>query len=85
MATQIVPAPERADHRGMSPAVLRLRMQMRAAHYNPDLSHSVEALACVAGIDTARLAAVLTGTAPLDWRIPQRRLAEILGVEAVTV
>jgi hypothetical protein len=59
-------------------------MQMRAAHYNPDLSHSVEALACVAAIDTARLAAVLTGNAPLDWRIPQRRLAEILGVEAVT-
>lgn len=68
---------------GVAPEVLRLRMQMRAADYNPDLPHQVEALACVAGIDTGRLAAVLAGRAPLDWRIRRGALARALGVEAV--
>lgn len=68
---------------GIAPEVLRLRMQMRAADYNPDLPHQVEALACVAGIDTGRLAAVLVGRAPLDWRIRRGSLAAALGVEAV--
>ncbi|MFJ4550333.1 hypothetical protein ACIP4X_14065 [Streptomyces sp. NPDC088817] len=63
--------------------VLRLRMQMRAANYNPDRPHEVEALACVATIDTDRLKAVLTGRAPLDHRIPGERLAEVLGVREV--
>ncbi|MFJ2733703.1 hypothetical protein [Streptomyces sp. NPDC087317] len=63
--------------------VLRLRMQMRAAAYNPDRPNEVEALACVATIDTQLLAAVLTGRAPLDHRIPRRRLAEVLGVQEV--
>ncbi|MEU7384751.1 hypothetical protein AB0A91_33220 [Streptomyces sp. NPDC042207] len=63
--------------------VLRLRMQMRAAAYNPDRPNEVEALACVATIDTDRLKAVLTGRAPLDHRIPRERLAEVLGVQKV--
>ncbi|MFJ2568159.1 hypothetical protein ACIO02_35440 [Streptomyces sp. NPDC087568] len=66
-----------------TPAVLRLRMQMRAAAYNPDRPNEVEALACVATIDTQHLKAVLTGRAPLDHRIPRQRLAEDLGVQEV--
>lgn len=68
---------------GLAPEVLRLRMQMRAADYNPDLPHQVEALACVAGMDAGRLAAVLAGRAPLDWRVRRGALACALGVEAV--
>lgn len=69
----------------LTPDVLNLRMQMRAAHYNPDRPNEVEALACVATIDTARLAAVLTGRAPLDWRIPRDSLARTLGVTRIGV
>lgn len=55
---------------------------MRAANYNPDLPHHVQALACVVTIDTARFAAVLTGRAPLDWRIPRERLTHTLSIAA---
>lgn len=64
----------------VTPAVLRLRTQMRAADYNPDQPHHVDALACVLGITTAQLAAVLTGRSPLDWRIPRRQLTKTLGI-----
>lgn len=66
---------------GIDPRVLRLRTQMRAAGYNPNEAHKVEALACVAGIDTRRLAAVLIGRALLDSGISQRRLAQALGLQ----
>jgi hypothetical protein len=78
---------EPADHPDVkpwpSPEVLRLRMQMRAANYNPDLPHKVRALACVATIDTEYLAAVLTGRAPLDHRIRPENLARVLGVDTI--
>lgn len=67
----------------LSPEVARLRMQMRAAGYHPDRPYGVEALATVVTVDTARLRAVLTGRAPMDYRIPRERLARTLGVEAV--
>ncbi len=69
----------------LTPEVLRLRMQMRAADYNPDLPHQVEALACIATINTQLLMAVLTGRAPLDWRIPRDSLAQVLGVDRIGV
>ncbi|MFJ2399786.1 hypothetical protein ACIOUE_00680 [Streptomyces xanthochromogenes] len=67
--------------RVMTPGVLRLRSAMRAADYNPDLPHQVEALATVVTIDTRYLKAVLTGRAPLDLgRLRSGRLSEVLGV-----
>ncbi|MEV5977520.1 hypothetical protein [Streptomyces sp. NPDC052114] len=60
------------------PEVLRLRTQMRAADYNPDQPHKVSALACVIGVDTHRLTAVITGRAPLNHRIPREHLARVL-------
>lgn len=75
------------DHTVPVPAVdrrvLRLRTHMRAAGYNPNQTHGVRALADRVGIDRDRLTAVLTGRAPLDHRIPQRRLADALGLQAV--
>ncbi|MGW1492589.1 hypothetical protein [Streptomyces sp. NPDC002402] len=64
----------------LSPA-LRLRTHARAAGYNPDQPASLAALACVAGVDTERLAAAFTGRAPLD-RQTATRLARTLGVQA---
>lgn len=69
--------------RAMTPAVLRLRTAMRAAHYNPDLPHEVEAFATYVTIDTTYLTAVLAGRAPIDYRFPRERAARTLGIKAV--
>ncbi|NXY98796.1 hypothetical protein HYE82_31340 [Streptomyces sp. BR123] len=73
------------DHTVPVPAVdrrvLRLRTHMRAAGYNPGETHGVQALADRVGIDRDRLTAVLTGRALYDHRIPQRRLADALGLQ----
>ncbi|CAM5530876.1 hypothetical protein SALBM135S_00870 [Streptomyces alboniger] len=66
----------------LAPEVLRLRMRMRAAHYNPDLPHQVQALETVADIWPGQLADVIAGRAPLDHRIPRRTLDRILSVAA---
>jgi hypothetical protein len=58
--------------------VLRLRTTMRAAGYNPDQPHKVEALATIVGIDTRRLADVLVGRAPYGQHIPTGRLTQAL-------
>lgn len=71
--------------RAMTPAVLRLRTAMRAAHYNPDLPHEVEAFATYVTVDTTYLTAVLAGRAPIDHRFPRQRVAHTLGVKVVTV
>lgn len=70
----------RAPH--LTPEVLRLRMQMRAARYNPDLPHEVQALETVAGIWPGLLADVIAGRAPLDHRIPRQTLDRVLSVAA---
>ncbi|MFF9632943.1 hypothetical protein [Streptomyces fradiae] len=67
----------------ITPTVLRLRTAMRAARYNPDLPHQVEAFATIATIDTPYLRALLTGRAPLDRRLPRHRVAQALGIKAV--
>jgi hypothetical protein len=66
-------------NRRPSPAVLRLRTAARAQGYNPDQPDAVAALGTVAGIDTDRLTAVLTGRAPIPH--PYRgRLHRALGL-----
>ncbi|MGW2226816.1 hypothetical protein [Streptomyces formicae] len=80
VAASLATPPQRASR--PAPEVLRLRMRMRAAHYNPDLPHEVQALETVAGIWPGHLADVVAGRAPLDHRIPQQTLNRILSIAA---
>jgi len=67
--------------RSLSAATLKLRTAARAACYNPDDSVALDALACTAGVTTARLADVFAGRAPLD-RLTSIRVARVLGINA---
>lgn len=64
----------------MSKQTLQLRSHARASGYNPDQPDALAALACVAGVDTERLAAAFTGRIPLD-RVTRIRIARTLGVQ----
>lgn len=69
-----------ASHVSSFPAgTLRLRMQVREAGYNPDEPAAVEALAAVAGVETAHLVAVFAGRAVLD-RLTRSRISRTIGV-----
>lgn len=74
-------AHDEASHVRPALSVMQLRTHARAAGYNPDQPAALAALACVAGVDTERLAAAFTGRAPLD-RQTATRLARTLGVQA---
>lgn len=76
-------AHEKASHvRRTGPAALRLRTAARAAGYNPDDKAALAALACVAGVDTSRLADAFTGRAPLD-RVTRLRITRAIGVRGL--
>ncbi|MFD7066092.1 hypothetical protein ACFV97_02525 [Streptomyces sp. NPDC059913] len=66
----------------ITPDVLRLRMQMRAAGYNPDLPWKVRAVETIVTIYPGHLADVVRGQVPYDGRIPRERLTRTLSIAA---